>query len=138
MPLLAGIKPGSLRTSESDGDGCVADRLRRHDPELVLEIARRSALQAHALRKSAEVAIEMHESELRPLVEQLSERGRCLLIERVEGLDPVTSEANFIVVRPQWNRPGSSRDAAARHYDPRCKQLPWLRLFSVSVVRRRR
>ena len=49
----------------------------------------------------AEVAVENYESELRPLVRQIvSERDRlCTEVSRIEGLEPVASQANFIVVK---------------------------------------
>ncbi len=50
---------------------------------------------------AAEVAVEMYDSELRPLVSRVvEERGRLYEgLARIEGLAPVESEANFMVVR---------------------------------------
>lgn len=50
---------------------------------------------------AAEVAMENYESELRPLVKQIvSERDRLFAeLSRIDGLTPVESEANFIVVK---------------------------------------
>src|SRR5678815_1030609 len=50
---------------------------------------------------AAEVAMENYESELRPLVKQIvSERDRLFEeLSRIDGLTPVESEANFIVVK---------------------------------------
>lgn len=48
----------------------------------------------------AEVAVELYDAELRPLVARIiSERGRLFTgLEEIEGLAPVESEANFMVV----------------------------------------
>jgi histidinol-phosphate aminotransferase len=50
---------------------------------------------------AAEVAMENYETELRPLVKQIvSERDRLFgELSRIEGLTPVESEANFILVK---------------------------------------
>ncbi len=50
---------------------------------------------------AAEVAMENYESELRPLVKQIvAERDRLFgELSRIDGLTPVESEANFIVVK---------------------------------------
>src|SRR6266404_5118533 len=50
---------------------------------------------------AAEVAIEMYEAELKPLVRViLAERDRvCGELRRIPGLEPVSSRANFMVVR---------------------------------------
>jgi histidinol-phosphate aminotransferase len=50
---------------------------------------------------AAEVAIENYESELRPLVSQIvSERNRLFAeLSRIEGLSPVPTQANFILVK---------------------------------------
>ena len=50
---------------------------------------------------AAEVAIEMYDAELKPLVTViLAERGRvCGELKRIPGLEPVSSRANFMVVR---------------------------------------
>ena len=49
----------------------------------------------------AEVAIENYQSELRPLVRQIvSERDRLFgALSEIDGLTPVTSKANFILVK---------------------------------------
>ena len=49
----------------------------------------------------AEVAVELYETELRPLVAQIiDERGRLFAgLREIEGLEAVESEANFMVVR---------------------------------------
>lgn len=49
----------------------------------------------------AEVAVELFESELRPLIAQIiAERERLFAgLREIEGLDPVRSEANFMVIR---------------------------------------
>ncbi|MGI9106877.1 MAG: histidinol-phosphate transaminase [Pyrinomonadaceae bacterium] len=51
----------------------------------------------------AEVAVEMYETQLRPLVERIvAERERLYAgLQAIEGLAPVRSEANFMVVRSQ-------------------------------------
>jgi histidinol-phosphate aminotransferase len=51
----------------------------------------------------AEVAVEMYDTELRPLIAQImAERGRLYAgIQEINGLDAVASEANFMVVRSQ-------------------------------------
>ena len=60
---------------------------------------------------AAEVAMENYESELRPLVKQIiSERDRLIReLSRIDGLDPVASKANFMVVRSATTQRGSSR-----------------------------
>jgi histidinol-phosphate aminotransferase len=49
----------------------------------------------------AEVAVEMYEAELLPLITRIvAERGRlCEGLRAIDGLEPVESEANFMVVR---------------------------------------
>ena len=49
----------------------------------------------------AEVAVELYEPELKPLIDQIvAERGRLYAgIREIDGLTPVESEANFMVVR---------------------------------------
>ncbi|HEY0099711.1 MAG TPA: histidinol-phosphate transaminase [Pyrinomonadaceae bacterium] len=49
----------------------------------------------------AEVAVELYETELRPLIAQIvAERGRLYEgLQAIDGLAPVRSEANFMVVR---------------------------------------
>ncbi|MDQ1523029.1 MAG: histidinol-phosphate aminotransferase [Pyrinomonadaceae bacterium] len=49
----------------------------------------------------AEVAVELYEPELRPLIAQIiAERGRlCEGMKAIDGLEPIESEANFMVVR---------------------------------------
>ena len=72
-------------------------------PELVREIGK--AVLPYNLNVfsqiAAEVAMENYESELRPLVKQIvSERDRLFEeLSRIDGLTPVESEANFIVVK---------------------------------------
>ena len=72
-------------------------------PELVTEI--RKAVLPYNLnafsQAAAEVALEMYESELRPLVKMiLAERDRLFMeIQKIDGLEPVPSQANFMVVR---------------------------------------
>jgi histidinol-phosphate aminotransferase len=52
---------------------------------------------------AAEVAVEMHEAELQPLVRRIiDERARLTNeLARIEGLAPVPSRANFMVVRSE-------------------------------------
>src|SRR5205823_10136356 len=54
---------------------------------------------------AAEVAVEMYEDELRPLVQRIIvERERLFgELERIAGLTPVRSNANFMVVRSSIN-----------------------------------
>jgi histidinol-phosphate aminotransferase len=72
-------------------------------PPLVTEI--RKAVLPYNLnafsQTAAEVAIEMYESELRPLVKViLSERERVFSeLSKIDGLGPIPSAANFMVVR---------------------------------------
>ncbi|MDQ1557143.1 MAG: histidinol-phosphate aminotransferase [Pyrinomonadaceae bacterium] len=72
-------------------------------PELAREIAK--AVLPYNLnvvsQTIAEVAVELYETELRPLITQIvAERGRlCEGLRAIEGLEPVASEANFMVVR---------------------------------------
>jgi len=71
-------------------------------PELAREIAK-AVLPYHLniiSQTAAEVAVEMYETELRPLVRQIvDERDRLSVeIARIEGLSPVPSLANFFVV----------------------------------------
>jgi histidinol-phosphate aminotransferase len=72
-------------------------------PELVREIAKAVLpYNLNALSQTAaEVAIEMFEAKLRPLVEAICiERDRLLAeLARIPGLVPVQSRANFMVVR---------------------------------------
>ena len=74
-------------------------------PELVREIAK--ALLPYNLnvisQTAAEVAIEMYESKLQPLIATItSERDRLYReLQRIPGLAPVPSRANFMVVRSQ-------------------------------------
>jgi histidinol-phosphate aminotransferase len=73
------------------------------EPELTREISK--AVLPYSLniisQTAAEVAIEMYEEELRPLVRQIiSERGRLHdALNSIDGLTPVASRANFILVR---------------------------------------
>jgi histidinol-phosphate aminotransferase len=72
-------------------------------PELTREISK--AVLPYNLnvisQTAAEVAIEMYEDELRPLVRQtIAERGRLHdALKSIDGLTPVASRANFILVR---------------------------------------
>lgn len=54
---------------------------------------------------AAEVAIEMYDRELRPLIEQIiSERQRLFQeTQKIEGLQPIASRANFMLVRSTVN-----------------------------------
>jgi len=72
-------------------------------PELVNEI--RKAVLPYNLntisQTAAEVAIELYESRVKPLVDTiLQERDRLLVeLARIPGLEPVPSQANFMLVR---------------------------------------
>ncbi|MFN2576793.1 MAG: histidinol-phosphate transaminase [Pyrinomonadaceae bacterium] len=72
-------------------------------PELTTEI--RKAVLPYNLNAfsqiAAEVAIEMYEAELRPLVNRIiAERERLFAaLDKIEGLTPTASKANFMVVR---------------------------------------
>jgi len=72
-------------------------------PELVREI--RKAVLPYNMnvfsQVAAEVAVENYESELRPLVKQIvSERERLFAaLTQIDGLAPVASQANFILVK---------------------------------------
>jgi histidinol-phosphate aminotransferase len=72
-------------------------------PELVREIAKAVLpYNLNALSQiAAEVALEMYESSLRPLVEEIIlERDRLFgELSLIDGLNPVRSSANFMVVR---------------------------------------
>jgi len=74
-------------------------------PELTREIGK--ALLPYNLnafsQTAAEVAVELYESELRPLVQRIiAERARVLAgLAAIAGLEPVPSHANFMVVRSQ-------------------------------------
>ena len=78
-------------------------------PELVREI--RKAVLPYNLNAfsemAAEVAVENYESELRPLVQQIvSERDRLFReLSAIDGLTPVPSHANFILVRSGHTAP---------------------------------
>jgi histidinol-phosphate aminotransferase len=73
------------------------------DPELTREIAK--AVLPYNLnafsQTAAEVAVELYEAELRPLVRKtIGERDRLFAeLNRIEGLEPVGSCANFMVVK---------------------------------------
>ncbi|HSE32356.1 MAG TPA: histidinol-phosphate transaminase [Pyrinomonadaceae bacterium] len=73
------------------------------DPEIVQQIAK--AVLPYNLnvvsQTAATVAIEMYATELRPLIEEIiGERERLFIaLQKIEGLDPVVSRANFMVVR---------------------------------------
>ena len=75
------------------------------DPDLVREVAK--AVLPYNLnavsQTAAEVAVEMFESKLRPLVQKIcSERDRLYVgLQGTPGLAPVQSRANFMVVRSQ-------------------------------------
>ena len=76
-------------------------------PELALEI-RKAVLpyNLNAMSQAAgEVAVELYEAELRPLVRQIiAERGRLYAeLNSIEGLAPVRSQGNFMVVRSSIN-----------------------------------
>ena len=72
-------------------------------PELAREIGK--ALLPYNLnvfsQAAAEVAVEVYDDELRPLVETIvAERARLFAeLKKIDGLAPVESEANFMVVR---------------------------------------
>ena len=72
-------------------------------PELVTEI--RKAVLPYNLnvfsQTAAEVAVEMYETELLPLVKKIiGERERLFAeLNAIEGLEPVASRANFMIVR---------------------------------------
>lgn len=73
------------------------------DPDVVREIAK--ALLPYNLnfvsQTAAEVTMEMYDAELRPLIQQMiQERERlCVALNDIDGLTPVSSRANFMVVR---------------------------------------
>ena len=73
------------------------------DPDVVQEIAK--ALLPYNLnlvsQTAAEVAMEMYDAELRPLIQQMiQERERLYVaLNDIDGLIPVSSRANFMVVR---------------------------------------
>ena len=75
------------------------------DPELVREVAK--AVLPYNLnavsQTAAEVAVEMFEAKLRPLIKRIcSERDRLYVeLKRTPGLTPVLSRANFMVVHSQ-------------------------------------
>jgi histidinol-phosphate aminotransferase len=74
-------------------------------PQLVSEI--RKAVLPYNLNAfsqlAAEVAVEMYEAELRPLVSKIVEERDRLFVElkKIDGLSPVSSKANFMVVRSE-------------------------------------
>jgi histidinol-phosphate aminotransferase len=76
-------------------------------PELVAEVSK--AVLPYNLnavsQTAAEVAVEMYEDELRPLVQRIIvERERLFgELDRIAGLTPVRSNANFMVVRSSIN-----------------------------------
>ena len=86
---LAGLRVGYLLAS----------------PELTTEI--RKAVLPYNLnafsRTAAEVAIELYQTELQPLVNKIiDERDRLFaLLSQIKGLTPVRSQANFMVVRSE-------------------------------------
>ena len=73
------------------------------EPEVVQEIAK--ALLPYNLnlfsQTAAEVAMEMYATELQPLIEtMIRERERLFVgLQKIDGLDPFESRANFMVVR---------------------------------------
>jgi histidinol-phosphate aminotransferase len=73
------------------------------DPDVVQEVAK--ALLPYNLnlfsQTAAEVAMEMYATELRPLIEaMIRERERVFIaLEKINGLTPIPSHANFMVVR---------------------------------------
>ncbi|HEY9282413.1 MAG TPA: histidinol-phosphate transaminase [Pyrinomonadaceae bacterium] len=87
-------------------------------PELAREIAK--AVLPYNLnvfsQTAAEVAVEMYERELRPLVETIvAERARLRAeLKRIDGLAPVESEANFMVVRSSIEPRRVCRELLAR------------------------
>lgn len=76
-------------------------------PELTREIGK--ALLPYNLnvisQTAAEVAIDLYETELRPLVKRIiAERDRLFeALQKIDGLEPVKSHANFMVVRSRLN-----------------------------------
>jgi histidinol-phosphate aminotransferase len=76
-------------------------------PELTLEVGK--AVLPYNLnivsQTVAEVALEMYDAELKPLIERIiAERERLYAgMQRIEGLDPVASRANFMIVRSALN-----------------------------------
>ena len=72
-------------------------------PDLVTEI--RKAVLPYNLnafsQTAAEVALELYESELRPLVEEIIRERRTILegLNLIEGFEPVESRANFMIVK---------------------------------------
>lgn len=72
-------------------------------PDLVTEI--RKALLPYNLnafsQTAAEVAVELYESELQPLVKAIiGERDRLFVeLKNIQGLEPVSSRANFMIVK---------------------------------------
>jgi len=77
------------------------------DPELAREIGK--AVLPYNLnaisQTAAEVAVEMYDAELRPSVQKIiSERERLFVeLNRIKGLTPVSSQANFMVVQSALN-----------------------------------
>jgi histidinol-phosphate aminotransferase len=88
---LAGLRVGYLMTA----------------PELAKQVSK--AVLPYNLnlvsQTAAEVVLEMYESELKPLVEQIVEERKRLYegIRKIPGLHPVTSQANFMIVRSMLN-----------------------------------
>ena len=76
-------------------------------PELVVEVSK--AVLPYNLnavsQTAAEVAVEMYEDELRPLVQRIiAERERLFgELDRIAGFTPVRSNANFMLVRSSTN-----------------------------------
>ncbi len=76
-------------------------------PEIAREVSK--ALLPYNLnvisQTAAEVAIELYEEELRPMVQKIiAERGRLFSeLAKISGLTPIKSEANFMVVKSRVN-----------------------------------
>ena len=90
-------------------------------PDLVTEI--RKAVLPYNLnafsQMAAEVAVENYESELRPLVKKIiSERDRLFdELSKIDGLAPVASKGNFMVVKSATDPKRIFADLlAARHF----------------------
>lgn len=77
------------------------------DPDIVREIAK--AVLPYNLnifsQTAAEVSLEMYETELRPLIDQIIDQRRRLSVElqKIDGLTLVESSANFMVIRSRIN-----------------------------------
>lgn len=77
------------------------------DSEIVREIAK--AVLPYNLnifsQTAAEVSLAMYETELRPLIDQIIDQRRRVFIEvqKIDGLTPIDSRGNFMVVRSRIN-----------------------------------